>query len=89
MLSRGIGLALATVCSLAVATSAADVWTPNPCAALYEGEEAGGRDDPACAIRLMGARNDAVSGCPFLGIAGKDRDGVADTAGKPAGEPKR
>jgi len=46
----------------AVFGEAAVLFTPNPLAPVYDGSDLSGRDDPACEIKLAGARGGAFSG---------------------------
>ncbi|MFO7900080.1 MAG: hypothetical protein R6V58_13605 [Planctomycetota bacterium] len=40
----------------------AELWSPNPCVAIFQGPDYSGQNDAACSIRITGVRNGAFSG---------------------------
>jgi hypothetical protein len=54
--------AAAAILWLAPAACSAEVWSPNPAEAVFEGPDYSGKDDPRCVLLIVGARGGAFSG---------------------------
>jgi hypothetical protein len=54
--------AILFVVLLAIPITAAEVWSPNPCVAVFKGPDYSGKDDAECAIRIVGTPNGAFTG---------------------------
>lgn len=49
------------------------VWAPNPLAAVYEGADSSGVDDPKCSLKLAGAREGGFSGQVVVRLSAPDK----------------